>query len=107
MRICVVGVADDVAAHLAKRLKQEGHHIIAIDVQPNKSMPSKTYCNEFRTLDVRLEDNCAYAVKDCDWVFSWPCKYADRLISGLEAELGDTEYARMARGRYKIFLTGR
>ena len=78
MRICVLGITDDVAAHLAKQLKQEGHHIVAIDVQPNKSMPAESYCSKFLTLDVRVKDNCLRAVKDCDWVFYWPCKYVGR-----------------------------
>ena len=78
MRICVLGATDDVAAHLAKQLKQEGHHVVAIDVQPNKSMPAESFCNEFLTLDMRVNDNCLRAVEDCDWVFYWPCKYIDR-----------------------------
>ena len=97
MRVCVIGVTDDFAAHLARRLKQEGHHVVAIDMQANKSMPATAFCSQFMTLDLREKDNCARAVKDCDWVFSWPCKYADRyrcilliLMTGLK--MSDDEH---------------
>ena len=39
LRICVTGAGGFIASHLARRLKSEGHYIIAVDWKKNEHMP--------------------------------------------------------------------
>ena len=39
LRICVTGAGGFIASHLAKRLKEEGHHVIGCDWKRNEHMP--------------------------------------------------------------------
>lgn len=39
LRICVTGAGGFIASHLAKRLKSEGHYIVAVDWKRNEHMP--------------------------------------------------------------------
>ena len=38
LRICITGAGGFIASHLARRLKNEGHHIIAVDWKRNEHM---------------------------------------------------------------------
>ena len=39
LKICVTGAGGFIASHLAKRLKEEGHHVIGCDWKRNEHMP--------------------------------------------------------------------
>ena len=39
LKICITGAGGFIASHLARRLKSEGHHIIACDWKRNEHMP--------------------------------------------------------------------
>lgn len=39
LKICVTGAGGFIASHLAKRLKSEGHYIVAVDWKRNEHMP--------------------------------------------------------------------
>ena len=39
LKICVTGAGGFIASHLAKRLKEEGHHIVGCDWKRNEHMP--------------------------------------------------------------------
>ena len=39
LRICVTGAGGFIASHLARRLKSEGHYLIAVDWKKNEHMP--------------------------------------------------------------------
>ena len=39
LRICITGAGGFIASHLARRLKSEGHYIIAVDWKKNEHMP--------------------------------------------------------------------
>ena len=39
LRICVTGAGGFIASHLAKRLRSEGHYIVAADWKRNSFMP--------------------------------------------------------------------
>lgn len=56
--------------HLAKRLKSEGHYIVACDWKRNEHMPENVFCDEFVLVDLRLFENCAKVVEGCDHVFN-------------------------------------
>lgn len=69
IRVCVAGGGGFIGSHLAKRLLNEGHHVVVADWARNSYFEEKEYCSEFKLLDLRTLDNCVEATKDCDWVF--------------------------------------
>ena len=70
LRICITGAGGFIASHLAKRLKEEGHYIVACDWKRNEHMPEDMFCNEFHLVDLRVFDNCMKVTKDCEHVFN-------------------------------------
>lgn len=42
LKICVTGAGGFIASHLAKRLKEEGHHVVGVDWKRNEHMPVST-----------------------------------------------------------------
>ena len=52
LRICVTGAGGFIASHLARRLKSEGHHIVACDWKRNEHMPVGAWILSCRTLDL-------------------------------------------------------
>lgn len=70
LRICVTGAGGFIASHLGKRLKSEGHYIIAADWKNNEHMKVDEFCDEFYLVDLRVYDNCEKVVKGCDHVFN-------------------------------------
>lgn len=54
LQICVTGAGGFIASHLAKRLKSEGHYIVACDWKRNEHMPEDIFCDEFHLVDLRL-----------------------------------------------------
>ena len=55
---CVAGAGGFIASHLAKRLKSEGHYIVACDWKRNEHMPEEMFCDEFHLVDLRVYENC-------------------------------------------------
>ena len=39
LKICITGAGGFIASHLAKRLKEEGHHVVGCDWKRNEHMP--------------------------------------------------------------------
>ncbi|GAB4820487.1 hypothetical protein N2152v2_007533 [Parachlorella kessleri] len=70
LRICITGAGGFIASHLAKRLKSEGHYIVACDWKRNEHMPEDVFCDEFHLADLRVYDNCTKLVQGCDHVFN-------------------------------------
>lgn len=56
-------------SHLARRLKREGHYVVACDRKRNEHMEENSFCNEFRVADLTAFDNCFSAVVECNHVF--------------------------------------
>jgi GDP-D-mannose 3',5'-epimerase len=69
MKICVTGAGGFIASHLAKRLKQQGHYIIAADWKENEHMDTTEFCDEFRLYDLRDYRKCTLIVFECDYVY--------------------------------------
>ena len=69
-KICITGAGGFIASHLAKRLKEEGHFVRAVDWKENEYMSEDMFCNEFMNLDLRFPENCAKAVVGMDWCFN-------------------------------------
>eukprot|EP00887_Chlorella_sp_A99_P001495 scaffold8.g1495.t1 len=70
LRISITGAGGFIASHLAKRLKSEGHYIVASDWKRNEHMPEEAFCDEFHLVDLRVFDNCARVCAGCDHVFN-------------------------------------
>lgn len=70
LKICVTGAGGFIASHLAKRLKEEGHYVRAVDWKENEYMQQSTFCDEFLNLDLRFPDACKQACEGMDWCFN-------------------------------------
>jgi len=70
LKICITGAGGFIGSHLAKRLKEEGHYIRAVDWKENEYMLQDSFCNEFLNLDLRFPDACKKAVDGMDWCFN-------------------------------------
>ncbi|KAK9215181.1 hypothetical protein WN944_007184 [Citrus x changshan-huyou] len=70
LRISVTGAGGFIASHIARRLKSEGHYIIASDWKKNEHMTEDMFCHEFHLVDLRVMDNCLKVTKGVDHVFN-------------------------------------
>ena len=69
MKICVTGAGGFIGSHIAKRLKEEGHHVVAVDWKEQEHFDNEEFCHEFVLLDLRTLDNCIKACEGCDEVY--------------------------------------
>ena len=70
LKICVTGAGGFIGSHLAKRLKEEGHHVVACDWKRNEHMEEAMFCDEFILADLRLYENCKKVLEGCDHCFN-------------------------------------
>ncbi|GBG79115.1 hypothetical protein CBR_g28830 [Chara braunii] len=70
LRVCVTGAGGFIASHLARRLKCEGHYVVAADWKRNEHMTEEMFCDEFRLVDLRVMDNCMDLTRGIDHVFN-------------------------------------
>ncbi|CAM6107337.1 unnamed protein product [Calypogeia fissa] len=70
LKICVTGAGGFIASHIAKRLKSEGHYVVAADWKKNEHMPESLFCDEFHLVDLRVFDNCMLVTKGVEHVFN-------------------------------------
>ena len=70
LRISITGAGGFIASHIARRLKNEGHYIIASDWKKNEHMTEDMFCNEFHLVDLRVMDNCLKVTNGVDHVFN-------------------------------------
>ncbi|TXG72149.1 hypothetical protein EZV62_000728 [Acer yangbiense] len=70
LRISITGAGGFIASHIARRLKSEGHYIIASDWKKNDHMPEDMFCHEFHLADLRVMDNCLKVTTGVDHVFN-------------------------------------
>nr|DAD29330.1 TPA_asm: hypothetical protein HUJ06_030798 [Nelumbo nucifera] len=71
LRISITGAGGFIASHIAKRLKSEGHYIIASDWKKNEHMTEDMFCLEFHLVDLRVMDNCLKVTTGVDQVFNF------------------------------------
>lgn len=69
-RMLVAGGTGFIGSHLARRLREDGHHVICADWKRNEYFQGNEFCDEFLHMDLRTLDNCLLASKGCDWVFN-------------------------------------
>lgn len=70
LRISITGAGGFIASHIARRLKSEGHYIIASDWKKNEHMTEDMFCHEFHLVDLRVMDNCLKVTMGVDHVFN-------------------------------------
>lgn len=70
LRISITGAGGFIASHIARRLKSEGHYIIASDWKKNEHMDEDMFCHEFHLADLRVMDNCLKVTDSVDHVFN-------------------------------------
>lgn len=70
LKVCVTGAGGFIASHLAKRLKEEGHYVVACDWKRNEYFNETEFCNEFHLVDLRSIENCLKVVKGVEQVFN-------------------------------------
>lgn len=70
LRISITGAGGFIASHIARRLKSEGHYVIASDWKKNEHMSEDMFCDEFHLVDLRVMDNCLKVTKGVDHVFN-------------------------------------
>jgi len=70
-RICVAGAGGFIASHMAKKLKEMGHYIVAVDWKKQEYFEEAQFCDEFHLVDLRTLDNCIKVQKDCEWTFNF------------------------------------
>ncbi|RWV95804.1 hypothetical protein GW17_00041536 [Ensete ventricosum] len=66
LRISITGAGGFIASHIARRLKREGHYIIASDWKKNEHMTEDMFCHEFHLVDLRVMDNCLKVTSGVD-----------------------------------------
>ncbi|KAK6146003.1 hypothetical protein DH2020_019872 [Rehmannia glutinosa] len=66
----ITGAGGFIASHIARRLKSEGHYIIASDWKKNEHMTEDMFCHEFHLVDLRVMDNCLKVTNGVDHVFN-------------------------------------
>jgi GDP-D-mannose 3',5'-epimerase len=70
VKICITGAGGFIASHLARRLKGEGHHIVAADWKRNEFMKEEDFCDEFHLVDLREFKNCLKVTEGCEEVYN-------------------------------------
>lgn len=70
LRISITGAGGFIASHIARRLKSEGHYIIASDWKKNEHMSEDMFCDELHLVDLRVMDNCLKVTKGANHVFN-------------------------------------
>jgi nucleoside-diphosphate-sugar epimerase len=56
----VCGAGGFIGCHLVKKLRNEGYWVRSVDIKPHEWSPNAA--NEFKLLDLRIEDNCRAAL---------------------------------------------
>ena len=70
LKISITGAGGFIASHIARRLKHEGHYVIASDWKKNEHMTEDMFCDEFHLVDLRVMENCLKVTEGVDHVFN-------------------------------------
>ena len=69
-KILVTGAGGFIAGELARKLKEQGHEVVAVDKKPLAEWYQITEGVENLVLDLHYRENCYTAVGGCDEVFN-------------------------------------
>jgi len=70
VKVCVAGAGGFIGAHLARRLKQMGKYVVAVDWKNQEFFENSEFCDEFLLLDLRQLHGCIEATKGCYEVYN-------------------------------------
>jgi len=70
IKVCVTGAGGFIGAHLARRLKQMGKYVVAVDWKKQEFFEEHEFCDEFLLLDLRTLSACLKATKGCHEVYN-------------------------------------
>jgi len=70
IKVCIGGGAGFIGSHLAKRLKEDGYHVVAADWKNNEFMEPEEFCDEFMLMDLRDLTNCLRCTEGCKFVYN-------------------------------------
>ncbi|MBE0433497.1 NAD(P)-dependent oxidoreductase [candidate division WOR-3 bacterium] len=79
MRILVIGAAGFIGQFLARRLAEDGHAVVGLDVNPNP--PSTRDMLEYRTGDLCAREDVLAAAKGADLIITLAAKHHDFGVS--------------------------
>jgi len=68
-KVLIAGGAGFIGSHLAKRLKEEGNHVVVADWAENSYFKREDFCNEFHLVDLRDLQNCLNVSKGIEEVY--------------------------------------
>lgn len=57
LKISITGAGGFIASHIARRLKKEGHYVVASDWKKNEHMPEDMFCDEFHLVRIPILGN--------------------------------------------------
>ena len=69
-KILVAGAGGFIAGHLAKKLHDDGHEVVAVDKKPFTEWYQITPGVKSLVLDIRFRENCYQAANGCEEVFN-------------------------------------
>ncbi len=69
-KVCIGGGAGFIGSHIAKRLKEAGYYIVAVDWKKNEFMEDDEFCHEFIHDDLRKLEVACKACVGCTLVFN-------------------------------------
>lgn len=69
LRVLVTGAGGFIASHLARRLKAQGHYVVAADWKRNAFFEEPEFCDEFFLVDLRVPANCETVIAGCTHIF--------------------------------------
>jgi len=69
LTICVTGAGEFIGAELAKRLKKEGHYVVACDLKRPTWMLDHEFCDEFHEVNLKSASECVRVTNLCDHLF--------------------------------------
>jgi len=70
LKVLVAGGGGFIGSHLAKRLKEAGHHVVVADWRKNEYFKEDEYCSEFHHVDLREMAACERVAAGCAWIFN-------------------------------------
>lgn len=69
-KVCVTGAGGFIGAHLAKKLKEQGKYVVAVDWKAQEFFEDTEFCDEFKLLDLRTLANCVQAAEGCTEIYN-------------------------------------